>query len=155
MILKPKAKAMVKVTSEKSDPFEIFTTSKLERIMNGALKETIRAHGPVDVNGISSVSKRACIQLRAYLRQFTSQQLLEESTKQIVEAAEQSNVDLREHNRRLTKQVAFLGEELRKIRDGESENPSETAKEAIVQARSIRKEEKCQQISGSELSSEL
>lgn len=128
-------------TPKDSDPFELFGTSKLERIMNGALKETIRAHGPVDVNGISSVSKRAAIQLRAYLRQFASQSLLEEVTKQLIEGTEQSNVDLKEHNRKLSKQVAALGESLRKIRDGEIEDTSFFAGEAIKEARAIRKED--------------
>lgn len=124
------------------DPFEIFTTSKLERIMNGILKDTIRAHGPVTLNYIPSASKRAALQLRAYFKQFSAQQLVDETSKQLFSSIEASNADLKEHNSKLKRQVAYLGEELRKIRDNEVIDPAEAAKQAIIFSREIKNEKK-------------
>ena len=108
--------------------------------MNGSLKETIRAHGPIRLDGIASVSKRASIQLKAYFKQFSAQQLIDESSKQLFSSIEDSNADLKEHNSKLKRQVAYLGEELRKIRDNEVADPAEVAKQAIICSREIKNE---------------
>lgn len=130
------------MTTQEIDPFEIFGSSKLERIINSAIKECIRAHGPIDAQGVPSVSKRASNQLRAYLQQFTSQALLDESSKQLLTNIEKSNIDLKIRNTQLMSQVTILGEALRKIRDSEVSQPAECAAEAIIQSRNVRKEKK-------------
>ena len=126
------------------DPFEIFGSSKLERIINSAIKECIRVHGAIDVQGVPSVSKRAANQLRAYFQQFTAQILLDESSKQLLTNNEKACADLKIRNTQLMSQVVILGEALRKIRDSEVSQPAECAAEAIIQSREIRKEKnKC------------
>lgn len=80
------------------DPFEIFGSSKLERIMNGAMKECIQSHGPIDAQGIPSVSKRAANQLRGYFQQFAVQSLLDEVSKQLLTNTEKSCSDLKTRN---------------------------------------------------------
>lgn len=128
--------------SEELDPFELFETKKLERMLNGSLKSAIDAHGPIDKNLTPSASKRFVNTFRTYLKQFTSQKLLDDTTNRLIQAANSSALDLRMVNDRIKKQNIYLTECLRKLRDGEA--TVEQVDEFIHESRQIKKGKECQ-----------
>ena len=118
---------------------DVFESKTIERVVRGALLNTIKEHGPIARDRMGSAIKRVSGQVRGYLTSHCKNSVLDEAQKQVFESKNQSMKDLKIQIDLLKRKVSFQGDCLRKIRDGEVDNPSVFAGEMIGKSRKLKK----------------
>ena len=77
---------------------------QLTKLVHGAIKETIRAHGPITPNLIASAVRRVVGQLLGHIKQMSAKEVQEEGVKmelarlkKVIEEREETILSLREN----------------------------------------------------------
>ena len=117
------------------------------KIINGELRDTINAHGPITKEFVGSASKRIVASLRVCIRNSSSTDDLVTilSLKEEIEIQKRKIETLEDQGRNMKRSLSYLGAHLQAIRDGKVENPIQYAKMAICNSRKIRKGVQCEE----------